>query len=234
VQHFQLEQVADDAWAALATPEGGAVANAGIVRVSDTTIVFDTSMSADAALELRAAAERLGRVVAAVCSHWHADHVNGNIAFADVDIVSTFRTRELIEARDRERLDGFETTLPNELFEEQILVDGIPVETLGGGHTESDAFIWFEDTLFAGDLVVVQNHPWVGHGDPEHWIEILEAFEARGPRTIVPGHGAVGGAADIAPLRRYLEALLEGTAEPVEGWAFAEGHAHNVESLAPR
>ena len=31
-----------------------------------------------------------------------------------------------------------------------------------------------------------------------------------------------------------LEALLEGTAEPVEGWAFAEGHVHNVESLAPR
>ncbi len=234
MQHFQLEQVADDAWAALATPEGGAVANAGIVRVSDTTIVFDTSMSADAALELRAAAERIGPVVAAVSSHWHADHVNGNIAFADVDIVSTFRTRELIENRDRERLDGFETMLPNELFEEQILDDGVIVETLGGGHTESDAFIWFEDTLFAGDLVVVQNHPWVGHGDPEHWIEILEAFEARGPRSIVPGHGPVGRAADIAPLRRYLEALLDGKAEPVEGWAFAEGHAHNVESLAPR
>src|SRR5579862_3839784 len=129
VQHFQLEQVADDAWAALATLEGGAVANAGIVRVGDTTIVFDTSMSADAALELRAAAERIGPVVAAVSSHWHADHVNGNIAFADVDIVSTFRTRELIENRDRERLDGFETTLPNELFEEQILVDGVIVET---------------------------------------------------------------------------------------------------------
>ena len=101
--------------------------------------------------------------------------------------------------------DGLETTLPNELFEEQFLIEGALVETLGGGHTESDAFLWFEDTLFAGDLVVVQNHPWVGHGDLEHWIEILEAFEARGPRAIVPGHGPVGGAADLAPLRRYLE-----------------------------
>ena len=234
MEHFLLEQVADDAWAALATPDGGAVANAGILRVRDMTIVFDTSMSADAALELRAGAERIGPVVAVVCSHWHADHVNGNIAFADVDIVATSRTRELIEARDRDRLDGFETMLPNELFEEQILVEGVTIETLGGGHTESDAFIWFEDTLFAGDLVVVQSHPWVGHGDPEHWIEILEAFEARGPRAIVPGHGPVGSAADLTPLRRYLEALLDGTAEPVESWAFAEGHAHNVESLAPR
>ena len=234
MEHFLLEQVADDAWAALATPDGGAVANAGILRVRDMTIVFDTSMSADAALELRAGAERIGPVVAVVCSHWHADHVNGNIAFADVDIGATSRTRELIEARDRDRLDGFETMLPNELFEEQILVDGITVETLGGGHTESDAFIWFEDTLFAGDLVVVQNHPWVGHGDPEHWIEILEAFEARGPRVIVPGHGPVGGPADLAPLRRYLEGLLEGSAELVDGWAFREGHAYNVEALAPQ
>lgn len=234
MEHFRFEQVADDAWAAIASPDGGAVANAGVVRVNDTTIVFDTSMRAEAALELRAQAERIAPVTAVVCSHWHADHVNGNSAFADVGIVATARTRELIEQRDRERLDGFSTTLPTELFDEQTLIEGVTVETLGGGHTESDAFIWFEDTLFAGDLVVVQNHPWVGHGDPEHWIEILEAFEARGPRTIVPGHGPVGGAADIAPLLRYLEALLDGSAEPVDGWGYAEGHTFNVESLALR
>lgn len=226
--HFRFEQVADDAWAAIAAPEGGAVANAGIVRSSDSTIVFDTSMLVEAAVELREAAERIAPVAAVVCSHWHADHVGGNVVFADVDIVATARTRELIEA------DGLDTLLPNELFEEQFIVDGTLVETLGGGHTESDAFLWFEDTLFAGDLVVVQNHPWVGHGDTEHWIEILEAFEARGPRVIVPGHGPVGRAADIAPLRKYLEALLDGSAEPVGAWEFQEAHAYNVEALAPR
>ena len=226
--HFRFEQVADDAWAAIATPDGGAVANAGVVRSGDATIVFDTTMLVEAAVELRAAAERIAPVAAVVCSHWHADHVGGNPVFADVDIVATERTRELIET------DGLETLLPGELFEEQLRIEGALVETLGGGHTESDAFLWFEDTLFAGDLVVIQNHPWVGHGDTEHWIEILEAFEARGPRAIVPGHGPVGGAADIPPLRRYLEALLDGSAEAIDGWGFREGHAYNVEALAPR
>jgi cyclase len=228
VSHFSFEQVADDAWAALATRGGGAVANAGVVRSNGATIVFDTTMLVEAALELRALAERIAPVAAVVCSHWHADHVGGNPAFEDVDIVATTRTRELIES------DGLETVLPNELFEEQFLLEGTLVETLGGGHTESDTFLWFEDTLFAGDLVVVQNHPWVGHGDLEHWIEILEAFEARGPRVIVPGHGPVGGPADLTPLRRYLEGLLEGSADLVDGWAFREGHAYNVEALAPQ
>jgi cyclase len=228
VGHFRFEQVADDAWAAIATPDGGAVANAGVVRSSGATIVFDTTMLVEAARELRELAERIAPVAAVVCSHWHADHVGGNTAFEDVDIVATTRTRELIET------DGPETPLPTQVFEEQFQLEGTLVETLGGGHTESDAFLWFEDTLFSGDLVVVQNHPWVGHGDPEHWIEILEAFEARGPRVIVPGHGPVGGPADLAPLRRYLEALLDGSAELIDGWGFPEGHAYNVEALAPR
>jgi cyclase len=192
-------------------------------------------MSPAAAEELRGAAERIAPVTVVLNSHWHADHVGGNVAFDDVEIVATERTRELMEERDRTRDDGVVTTIPDSVFLEQLdLGSGVVFETLGGGHTESDAFLWFEDTLFAGDLVVVRSHPWVGHGDAEHWVEILDAFEARGPRTIVPGHGPVGSSADIAPLRLYLEALLAGTAEPVEGWEFVEAHPRNIEALALR
>lgn len=233
MEHYRVEHVADDAWAAIATDNGDAVANAGFVRHDDGTIVFDTSMSIAAAEELRAAAERVAPVAVVINSHWHADHVVGNVVFGDVEIVATDRTRELMEERDRVRTDGVVTTIPDSVFLEQLdLGSGVIVETLGGGHTESDAFLWFEDTLFAGDLVVVRSHPWVGHGDLEHWVEILDAFEARGPRTIVPGHGPVGSKSDIDPLRRYLEALLNGTAEAVEGWDFADGHPRNVAALA--
>ncbi|MDX6475039.1 MAG: hypothetical protein QOH95_550, partial [Gaiellaceae bacterium] len=57
MEHFRLEQVADDAWAAVALPDRGAVANAGFIRVGDYTIVFDTFLSTAAADELRIAAE---------------------------------------------------------------------------------------------------------------------------------------------------------------------------------
>jgi glyoxylase-like metal-dependent hydrolase (beta-lactamase superfamily II) len=228
VEHFRVEQVADDAWAAIALPGAGAVANAGFIRVGDSTIVFDTFISTAAGNELRLSAEVIAPVAYAINSHWHPDHVNGNRAFADVAIVATERTRELIEERAPGEPD---VVFPTDVFEERLEREGALVETLGGGHTESDAFLWFEDTVFTGDLVVIESHPWVGDGDVEHWLEILDAFEARRPRVIVPGHGPIGSVEDIPPLRRYLEGLLDGTATAVEGWNFAEGHDRNVEAL---
>lgn len=228
MEHYRLEQVADDAWAAVALPETGAAGNAGFIRVADFTIVFDTFASTAAADELRLSAEVIAPVAYAINSHWHADHVNGNRSFDDVAIVATERTRELMEERAVGELD---VTFPTDVFDERVEREGAVVETLGGGHTESDAFLWFEDTVFTGDLVVVERHPWVGDGDVEHWLEILDAFEARRPRVIVPGHGPIGSVGDIPPLRRYLEGLLDGTATAVDGWGHAEAHARNVEAL---
>ena len=228
MEHFRLEQVADDAWAAMALAETGAVGNAGFIRVADFTIVFDTFASTAAADELRLAAEVIAPVAYAINSHWHADHVNGNPSFDDLPIVATERTRELMEER---AIGDLDVVFPTDVFDERVEREGAVVETLGGGHTESDAFLWFEDTVFAGDLVVVETHPWVGDGDVEHWLEILDAFEARRPRVIVPGHGQIGSVGDIPPLRRYLEGLLDGTATVVDGWAFAAGHERNVEAL---
>jgi len=227
MDHFRLEQVADDAWSAIALPDTGAVGNAGFIRVGENTIVFDTFVSTAAADELRIAAEVVAPVAYAINSHWHGDHVNGNKSFDDVPIVSTERTRELLEEHGRD------VVLPTTVFAERLELDGAVVETLGGGHTESDAFLWFEDSVFTGDLVVVESHPWVGHGDVEHWLEILDAFEARRPRVIVPGHGPVGSVEDIPPLRNYLEGLLAGTATAVDGWEFRDGHQRNVEALRP-
>jgi cyclase len=228
MDHFRLEQVADDAWAAIALPDKGAVANAGFIRVGESTIVFDTFLSRSAAYELRVSAEAVAPVTYAVNSHWHLEHVNGNSAFDDVPIVATERTHELLEERGSAHLEG---VFPTVVFDERLELEGAVIESLGGGHTESDAFLWFEDTVFTGDLVVVASHPWVGDGDVEHWVEILDAFEARRPRVIVPGHGPVGSVGDIPPLRRYLEGLLDGNATAVEGWDFSEGHARNVEAL---
>lgn len=200
MDHFRLEQVADDAWAALAAPDTGA-ANAGFIRVGDSTIVFDTFSSIEAGEQLRIAAEVVAPVAYAINSHWHGDHVNGNKRFEDVPIVSTERTRELMEER------SIDPVLPTDVFHERLELAGAVIETLGGGHTESDAFLWYEDTVFTGDLVVIDSEPSVGEGDVEHWLEILDAFEARRPRVIVPGHGSLGSVADIPPLRRYLEGL---------------------------
>ena len=258
--HYAIEQVSENAWAAIAIPDTGSVGNAGFVRSSAGTIVFDTSMTPQGGRELRAAAEEVAPVALVVDSHWHGDHVRGNVAFRDVEIHSTARTRELIEeawpqveAMKREdrtehleaggrraevarTIDEVELVLPTETFDDRAdLGDGVVVETLGGGHTESDAFLTVGDVLFSGDLVVVRSHPWMGHGNPERWLEILDELEARSPRVVVPGHGPVGDVGDVRALRRYVETILaDPDRPPEEGWAGATGHSRNADFVRSR
>jgi len=95
--HFTLEQLADGVYAAIATPEGAAYSNAGIVDMGDHTLIFDTFDAPQAAQDLRSAAERLtGRPATyVIISHWHPDHWSGNQAFAGhATIIATHRTLE--------------------------------------------------------------------------------------------------------------------------------------------
>src|SRR5260221_11178221 len=117
MEHFRLEQVADDAWAAMALAETGAVGNAGFIRVADFTIVFDTFASTAAADELRLAAEVIAPVAYAINSHWHADHVNGNRSFDDIPIVAPERTGELMEGRP---IGDFDVGFPTDAFDEPV------------------------------------------------------------------------------------------------------------------
>src|SRR5439155_16939786 len=134
----------------------GAVANAGVIRVGDYTIVFDTFVSTAAADELRISAEVIAPVAYAINSHWYGDHVNGNKAFDDVPIVATERTRELIEERGHAHIDAFrddpaerararreggtpavldtevddlEVVLPSSVFQDRLDPDGAVAET---------------------------------------------------------------------------------------------------------
>ena len=109
-RHFRLEQLADGVYAAIHADDGWATCNAGIIDLGDRTLVFDAFMSPEAASDLRITAETLmGRPVHAVInSHPHNDHIWGNQAFyPGVDIISTTRTRELIETEGPLEIQGF-------------------------------------------------------------------------------------------------------------------------------
>ena len=98
--HFQLQQIVDGVYAAIALESGAAISNAGIVDIGDRTLVYDTFLTPKAATDLRLAAETLtGRVIAYVInSHWHNDHIRGNQAFApETEILCTRATRHLME-----------------------------------------------------------------------------------------------------------------------------------------
>jgi glyoxylase-like metal-dependent hydrolase (beta-lactamase superfamily II) len=94
--HFELAVLADGVYAAIATEEGAARSNAGIVDLGDLTLIFDAFDSPEAAFDLLAAAEALtGRPPSCVViSHMHWDHWGGNQAIAPhVPILTSHATR---------------------------------------------------------------------------------------------------------------------------------------------
>ncbi len=100
---------------------------------------------------------------------------------------------------------------PTRTFDDRLeLRAGCELVTLGGGHTESDAFLVLADRRVAvvGDLLCVEMHPWLGAGDPERWIEILDELERLDVDRFVPGHGRVATVRDVQALREHLRAFL--------------------------
>lgn len=203
MEHYRLREVGEGVWAAVASPGSEARANAGIVDLGDETLVFDTFMHPGPALALRDDAQRLtGRLPEIVVnSHWHADHVRGNQVFAGAEILATPRTKELVETGD--------AVAPTRTFDGELDLGRARLLTYGGGHTESDAFLYLPDDelAFVADLVVIDTHPWVGHGDVARWLDILARLEELDLETLVPGHGPVGVGDDVALMRAYLEQL---------------------------
>jgi cyclase len=208
--YFRLQQVAEGVYFALETPTRGAGANAGVVDLGDHLLLFDTFAMPEAAADLRAAAETIsGRPVSMVInSHAHPAHTQGNNAFgAEVDIVSTHQTRQLLASTANR--------LPNITFEKSLILHGpqrsVEVISYGGGHTQSDAILWLpqERIAFMGDLLAVNCHPYMADGDPGEVNRTLDLVRALQPVQLLPGHGVAGTMADLEAMGNYINALAE-------------------------
>lgn len=158
-------------------------------------------------------------------------------------------------------LDSLAITPPNLTFDRILEVHGrrrvARLRSFGGGHTSSDAFLELPDdkVLALGDLLTIENHPSIGDGNLAEWRRILGEISTLPFSQVLPGHGRLGGPADLAPLLRYFDDL-EAEAEryrrsgapptpealaPVPAryahWAAAMGYGENLEALlraAPR
>lgn len=118
-----------------------------------------------------------------------------------------------------ESLNLIEEILPTVLFEEKLELQGsertVELYHFGGGHTESDLFMYLPDeqVLFAGDLVFVNNHAWMGHGNPHGWLTILEKMQQFAVTSLVPGHGKAGGHEDLQNTKEYIGDMIHFVSE---------------------
>ncbi|GCE23699.1 hypothetical protein KDK_74990 [Dictyobacter kobayashii] len=105
--------------------------------------------------------------------------------------------------------------LPDVTFEQRLVFAGSKraavLLTFGGGHSPSDAFLYFpeEGLAFMSDLIQVDFHPAMHDGDPGEWLQILARVEALQLNTIVPGHGPVCSGQAIGQLAQYIQVLAQ-------------------------
>ena len=87
--------------------------------------------------------------------------------------------------------------------------------------------------LFAGDVCFFGVTPLAFQGDPAAWVAVL-ALVPDLATTIVPGHGPMGGPADVEALRGYLSACLAGSipSGPWDSWLERERDEINIERAA--
>lgn len=178
---------------------------------------------------LRAWTDRPVRFV--VLTHHHTDHALGAGWFASrgATVVAHRACRSAME-REHAGLIESRRKLPHlaELFRDAepyspslVLERDAWEADLGGarvrvrhpgpGHTPGDLVAWLEEesVTICGDLVSAGYHVNYEDASLERLESGLEELQARGARTYVPGHGAVGGPEVVEAQRDYHRAVAD-------------------------
>lgn len=196
--------------------EGKTGGNVGIVIIEDGVAAVDAQYpvsGVDFRRSIPSVTEK--PVTHLLLTHIHGDHIFGNQAFEDCEIVSHYRLKEKMEESLRtewapgnlekyledikksrpERAwlyEGLKIVLPTKTFDDRFTLDAMEMIHLGG-HTDGSSIVYVPDdkVLLAGDLMFAKTFPWAGDptADPDVWIEAYRTILAMDVDIIVPGHG---------------------------------------------
>jgi cyclase len=253
---LSLTELADGVYAWLLPGGETGVANAGVVVDDDGITVIDTLMVRSQWEPFAAAVNALELPVRrTVLTHAHIDHVGGTKAFPASAIYATPVTSDALD--QPMPLEGYKKFMP--AFDEEFddlaevgtrpvthLVDGAAqltprIELLpASGHTPGDLLVLVADcdVCFAGDLCFFGVTPLAFQGDPATWADMLDVVVELAD-VIVPGHGPIGGEAEVRDLQEYLRACVAAAGDvgaippgPWDSWIDRDRDAINVERAA--
>lgn len=207
--------------------------NAVLVADGGEVLVVDVGATPSRGAQLRALAERHGRVVGLVVTHPHWDHCFGLGAFADVPSnahPATIADLRETGAQQRDALvAAYRDDPPAWLHEVRDLVPPLPthpvaaptsirvgalevlLDPVGHAHTVGDLVLHVPDrgVSVLGDLVEVGDAPQLHDADLAGWVAALDRIAADLQPVVVPGHGAP---TDPAEVRRQRDLLAAGLA----------------------
>jgi glyoxylase-like metal-dependent hydrolase (beta-lactamase superfamily II) len=231
-----ITEIADGVWI-IPDRRVPLVPNVGVVLGEERVLVVDTGMGPANGRKVLEAARTLagGRPLVLTLTHFHPEHGFGAQVFAgEAEVVYNRAQLDELRAKGEGYLGMFRTFGPAveaalegvELVDADETYEGSRHLDLGGrtvtlretglAHTRGDQLVTVDDegVVFAGDLVEERCFPIFPYFPPDDvdvdgsaWIRVLAELEARGPRLVVPGHGAVGGPEVVAVQRAFMEEL---------------------------
>ena len=76
-----------------------------------------------------------------------------------------------------------------------------------GGHTPATSIVWLpeEKVCFVGDIVWVDQHPYMAQGNTLEWLRALEYIRELDAEYLIPGHGPVVGPEATIRVGEYIE-----------------------------
>jgi cyclase len=76
-----------------------------------------------------------------------------------------------------------------------------------GGHTPATSIVWLpeEKICFVGDILWVDQHPYMAQGNTLEWLRALETIRNLGAEYLIPGHGPVCGPDATYRVAEYIE-----------------------------
>jgi len=108
-------------------------------------------------------------------------------------------------------MSSLAVVLPTLTFDERLILHGstrtAELIEYRNGHTNSDIILLLkqDSIVFMGDLLFVESHPYLGDGQPEALVKILEEIRSMDANIFVPGHGPIGNKVNLQMLIDYIE-----------------------------
>lgn len=204
------------------------ISNCGLIVGDDAAMVVDSTTAPMHAKEFIAAIRKVTDKPFRhlLYTHHHGDHVNGGQYFAGAEIVGHPYCRdEVLKAAAAgpdlwAKRDGWaEGTEPRRILPPTTTVEAkttyrygktiVEVLPLVPAHTYGDLVVYLPQhgIMFASDIAFFYVAPFAHNAHPSRWIETCNQIDKMDVQTIVPGHGPLGGKAELADMRGYLVAL---------------------------
>ena len=161
----------------------------------------------------------------------HCGHALGNQYFTPIQIIAHERAHKEMSGytenfKDRVRnsfkrepdiqaqLNNIIIIPPNITFTNRakLLLGSREIEMIFvGGHTPATSLVWLpqERVCFVGDILWVDQHPYMAQGNTLEWLDALELIRNLGAKKLIPGHGPVCEPEATYKVGEYIEFMRQ-------------------------